>query len=77
MRRSRRLVAAVSTLALVPGLVALQAVGQPPAERPSTRAEASLLHPADGYRAPDHVTSHGIPHIVAKDYQSSGTARAT
>ena len=73
MRPSRRLVAALSTITLVPGLVALQAVGQASSGAPVVRAEASLLRPADGVpRARITVTKHGIPHIVAKDYESLG-----
>jgi acyl-homoserine-lactone acylase len=73
MRRSRRLVAALSTITLVPGLVALQAVAQPSAGAPVVARATSLLHPTGGVpRARIIVTKHGIPHIVAKDYQSLG-----
>ena len=73
MRPSRRLVAALSTIILVPGLVALQAVGQASSGAPVVRAKVSLLRPADGVpRAKITVTKHGIPHIVAKDYESLG-----
>ena len=74
MRRSRRIAAAVSTLALVPGLLALEAAGQASGAAPVAAArKASLLHPADGVRrARITYTSHGIPHIVARDYESLG-----
>ena len=47
---------------------------RPPAPRPwRPCAKASLLHPADGVRrARITYTSHGIPHIVARDYESLG-----
>ena len=74
MRRSRRIAAAVSTLALVPGLLALEATGQASGAAPVAAVrKASLLHPADGVRrARITYTSHGIPHIVARDYESLG-----
>ena len=76
MRRSRRIAAAVSTLALVPGLLALEATGQASGAAPVAAVrKASLLHPADGVRrARITYTSHGIPHIVAGD---SATARGS
>ena len=73
MRRSRR-IAALSALALAPGLLALQAAGPASGAAPVVAAHrASLLHPADGVRrARITITEHGIPHIVAKDYESLG-----
>src|SRR3954452_18822380 len=74
MRRSRRIAGAVSTLALVPGVLALEAAGQASGVVPVAAVrKASLLHPADGVRrARITYTSHGIPHIVAGDYESLG-----
>ncbi len=71
MRRSRR-TAAVLCLTLLPGLAAAPAlVAQSAAARPAARR--SLLRPADGVpRATITRTRHGIPHIVAKDYESLG-----
>jgi acyl-homoserine-lactone acylase len=72
MRPSRRLVAALSSLALASGLVALGAVVQPPGASASA-ATPSLLHPANGTpHARITRTAHGIPHIVASDYESLG-----
>ena len=74
MRRSRRIAAALSALALVPGLLTLQAAGQASGAAPVHTARGrSLLHPADGVRrARITVTRYGIPHIVAEDYESLG-----
>jgi hypothetical protein len=76
MRRSRR-IAALSALALAPGLLALQAAGPASGAAPVVAAHrASLLHPAEGVRrARITITEHGIPHIVAKDYESLGYGR--
>ena len=72
MRLPRRTAAAVLSLGLVPGLVAATGVASPSADaRPA--AHRSLLHPAGGVpRATITRTSHGIPHIVAADYESLG-----
>ncbi len=72
MRPSRRYVAALSSLALASGLVALGAVAQPSGASASA-ATPSLLHPANGTpHARITRTAHGIPHIVASDYESLG-----
>ncbi len=75
MRLSRRFAAVSLSLVLVPGLVAGAWV-QPTAGAPSgtTRAaSASLLRPVDGVpHARITRTEHGIPHIVAGDYESLG-----
>jgi acyl-homoserine-lactone acylase len=73
MRLPFRILVALSAASLVPGLVAAQGMRQASAGAPVTRAAASLLHPADGVpRARITVTRHGIPHIVAHDYESLG-----
>src|ERR1700710_334858 len=73
MRPSRRYVAALSSLALASGLVALGAVAQPSAGASATAASGSLLHPAGGApQARITRTAYGIPHIVASDYESLG-----
>jgi acyl-homoserine-lactone acylase len=70
MRPSRRRVAALSAVALASGLVALGAVSQPSA---GAATPSSLLHPASGVpQARITRTAHGIPHIVASDYESLG-----
>jgi acyl-homoserine-lactone acylase len=72
MRPSRRHVAALSSLVLASGLVALGAVAQPSGASASA-ATPSLLHPASGTpHARITRTAHGIPHIVASDYESLG-----
>ncbi|HEX6248077.1 MAG TPA: penicillin acylase family protein [Nocardioidaceae bacterium] len=69
MGLSRRTTALLATLALVPALPAVWAVGAPQ----EAAAAESLLRPTDGvYRATIRRTDHGIPHIVAKDYGSLG-----
>ncbi len=75
MRLSRRTAAVVACLAVVPafavgpGLTGLS--GQAAAARPA--AKRSLLHPVGGVpRATITRTRHGIPHIVARDYESLG-----
>ena len=75
MRQSRRYVAALSSLALASGLVALGAVSQPSAGAPAKAkaSSASLLRPANGVpQARITRTAHGIPHITASDYESLG-----
>jgi acyl-homoserine-lactone acylase len=74
MRSTRRVVAALATISLVPGAVALQGASQAPAGASVVPvARHTLLHPADGVRrATITMTAHGIPHIVAKDYESLG-----
>jgi acyl-homoserine-lactone acylase len=71
MRRSRR-AAVVVCLGLVPLLTAAPGPGTAPAQARPT-AQRSLLHPAGGVpRATITRTRHGIPHIVARDYESLG-----
>jgi acyl-homoserine-lactone acylase len=66
---SRRVTAVLAALALVPAITTVQAV----TATETATAAGSLLRPADGiYRATIKRTSHGIPHIVAKDYGSLG-----
>ncbi len=79
----RRLVAAVACLALAPLALSVEQ-GSAAATTPTTTsaptsgatsgsARRSLLRPADGVpRATIEVTRHGIPHIIARDYESLG-----
>ena len=72
MRLSRRTAAAVLSLGLVPGLVVATGAASPSADARPT-VQRSLLHPAGGVpRAIITRTAHGIPHILAADYESLG-----
>src|SRR5690349_14863577 len=76
MPAPRRLAATLATVALVPGLAALPALtatSAGTANAAGSTAKPSLLRPADGvHRATITETEHGIPHVVAKDYESLG-----
>ncbi|MGH3333215.1 MAG: penicillin acylase family protein, partial [Nocardioidaceae bacterium] len=69
MRPARRTVAVIASLTLLPAIAAVQAVSAP---QPAAAAQ-SVLRPSHGvHRATITRTRHGIPHIVADDYESLG-----
>ncbi len=81
MSLSRRTAAVVASLSLLPAFTAAQTLGPqgaaaaPAATLPAAADEkpGSLLRPPDGMRrATIKVTEHGIPHVIAKDYESLG-----
>ena len=78
MRLSYRTAAALTALSLIPALTTFEALTAPPdaAAAPApgpAPAGGTLLRSADGvHRATITRTRHGIPHIVADDYESLG-----
>lgn len=77
-RLSYRTAAALTALSLIPALTTFEALTAPPdaAAAPApgpAPAGGTLLRSADGvHRATITRTRHGIPHIVADDYESLG-----
>jgi len=70
---SSRLAAVLVSLSLVPAFAAVQAFTGSDSAAAEGRKSESVLRPADGvHRARIKITEHGIPHVVAKDYESLG-----
>jgi len=74
MHLSYRTAAVLTALSLIPALTTFQALTAPPeAVAAPAPTDGTLLRSADGvHRATITRTSHGIPHIVADDYESLG-----
>jgi len=74
MHLSYRTAALLTALSLIPALTTFQALTAPPeAVAAPAPTDGTLLRSADGvHRATITRTSHGIPHIVADDYESLG-----
>ena len=72
MKLSRRATAVLAAISLVPVFAAAQAFATPEVAATS-QSPRSLQRLADGeHRATIQRTAHGIPHIVARDYESLG-----
>ena len=70
---SRRVAAVLVSLSLVPAFAAAQAFTASDPAAAVAKKPRSLLRPADGvHRATIKVTKHGIPHVIAKNYESLG-----
>ena len=67
---SRRTAAVVASLSLLPALATVPFVVAP---EEAIARPASVLRPSDGvHRAVIQRTEHGIPHVIANDYESLG-----